>query len=231
MAGVGYAAIPGSNGVISSCYNTHGGQLRVIDADAGQSCSASEKSLTFNQQGPKGDTGATGPKGDTGATGPKGDTGATGSQGPQGPQGPAGPAGSAIRTQYLAEAYLSCTTLCTTFHFNPAGKTDTGKDSLELRDIRSPPGGLTVSRFTVTLPDFNIAVPAGQIVTIGLYNEANATQAFVSCSIGGGEHTCSDPTTPTIPAGTQFFAAVGSSFSITQGPTIDVSWVGEVTGA
>jgi hypothetical protein len=74
--GVGYAAIPSSDGVIHSCYNASAnpsGQLRVIDADAGAKCSKNEKALNFNQtgpQGPKGDTGATGPQGPTGDIGP-----------------------------------------------------------------------------------------------------------------------------------------------------------------
>ena len=35
--GVTYASIPGSDGAIHGCYAA-GGQLRVIDTDAGQSC-------------------------------------------------------------------------------------------------------------------------------------------------------------------------------------------------
>jgi len=96
----------------SRCYSKTGGSLRVIDAENGQSCSATENPLPWNQIGPKGDkgdTGAQGPTGATGAQGPKGDTGATGPQGEQGIQGlhrchwpagcdwpgwPAGPTGS-----------------------------------------------------------------------------------------------------------------------------------------
>lgn len=88
--GVGYAAIPSSGGVIHSCYKTGSnpsGHLRVIDAEAGETCAKNETALTFNQQGPKGDTGPQGPKGDTGAQGPKGDTGA---QGPKGDTGAPG---------------------------------------------------------------------------------------------------------------------------------------------
>ena len=114
-AGIAYAAIPDSSGVIHGCYSTKNGALRVIDSSA--KCANGEVALNWNQQGPKGDTGATGPqgavgpqgpagpKGDTGAAGPqgapgpagaqgpKGDTGATGPQGAVGPQGPAGPNG------------------------------------------------------------------------------------------------------------------------------------------
>jgi hypothetical protein len=117
--GVALATIPGTDGVIHTCYAKSGGALRIIDP-AQSSCGTGESQLTFNQtgpqgpmgspgpQGPKGDTGSQGPagapgaKGDTGATGPagpqgpqgaKGDTGATGPQGPQGDPGPAGPQG------------------------------------------------------------------------------------------------------------------------------------------
>jgi hypothetical protein len=78
-AGIAYAAIPDSSGVIHGCYSTKNGSLRVIDSAA--KCANGEVALNWNQQGPKGDTGATGPQG------PKGDTGPAGPQGPQGPQG------------------------------------------------------------------------------------------------------------------------------------------------
>lgn len=215
LSGIGYAAIPGSDGVIRTCYNPAFGLLRVIDAGTGQSCSRSEQPLAINQTGPKGDTGAPGP------AGPRGLQGATG------PAGPAGAGSNTIRTQYLATGLLECTTLCTIFHLNPVGTTDTDSDDLGLRDVRVPAGGMKVSRFAVTLPDSNISVPAGHSVRIAFYNEANATESFVSCTISGGERTCSDPTTATIPAGTQFFMAVDSSFSIRQRPAINVDWVGE----
>jgi len=79
--GVGYAAIPGSDGVIHSCYNASSnpsGQLRVIDAEAGSKCSKNEKALDFNQRGLKGDTGATGATGATGSTGAAGAPGVSG---------------------------------------------------------------------------------------------------------------------------------------------------------
>jgi hypothetical protein len=86
-AGIAYAAIPDSSGVIHGCYATKNGALRVIDSAA--KCATGEVALNWNQQGPKGDTGATGPQG------PKGDPGATGAQGPKGDAGPAGPQGAA----------------------------------------------------------------------------------------------------------------------------------------
>ncbi|HET7047473.1 MAG TPA: hypothetical protein VFI54_04310 [Solirubrobacteraceae bacterium] len=89
LAGVGYAAtggIPGSNGVIHSCYQKSHGALRVVPA--GRRCRRSEKALAFNQRGPRGFQGA---RGLQGARGPQGKQGKQGVQGKQGAQGPAGP--------------------------------------------------------------------------------------------------------------------------------------------
>ncbi|MGH3769533.1 MAG: hypothetical protein ACRDTX_31035 [Pseudonocardiaceae bacterium] len=60
--------------MISGCYQNFAGNLRVIDAQAGQRCNLLEKQLDWNQAG---------------VTGPKGGPGATGPSGPAGPQGPA----------------------------------------------------------------------------------------------------------------------------------------------
>jgi hypothetical protein len=101
-AGVAYAAIPGSNGLINGCYEKRTGILRVIDADAGKTCLSIETPISWNQQGPVGPPGPKGDKGDPGPPGPegaKGDPGPQGEQGEPGPQGlegspgPAGPAG------------------------------------------------------------------------------------------------------------------------------------------
>jgi hypothetical protein len=56
-AGVSYAAIPGSNGTISACKDSKGA-LKVIDADAGQSCADGQQLLTWNQRGPQGEPGS-----------------------------------------------------------------------------------------------------------------------------------------------------------------------------
>ena len=67
MAGVAVAAIPDSDdGEIHGCYQKNQGQLRVIDAQAGQACRPSEKPLVWNQEGVQGSTGPAGP------TGPRG---------------------------------------------------------------------------------------------------------------------------------------------------------------
>jgi type VI secretion system secreted protein Hcp len=72
---VAIAAIPSSSdGVIHACYSTGStppGALRVIDADANQTCSTGETTLTWNQTGP------TGPPGPQGDPGPPGDTSGT----------------------------------------------------------------------------------------------------------------------------------------------------------
>jgi hypothetical protein len=100
--GVGYAAIPGSGGVINGCYGASNGQLRVIDAESGETCKNNEKAISWNEKGQKGDTGAAGPQGPAGPAGaagpqgpqgPAGQNGAVGSQGPQGATGPQGPKG------------------------------------------------------------------------------------------------------------------------------------------
>ena len=46
-AGVTWAAIPDTNGVIHGCYKTAGGTLRVIDVGAGETCKPSEQSLEW----------------------------------------------------------------------------------------------------------------------------------------------------------------------------------------
>jgi Collagen triple helix repeat (20 copies) len=99
--GVGYAAIPGGDGVIHGCYQKPGllsneGALRVIDTDKGQACRSNEVAVDWNQKGAKGDVGPQGPKGDPGpqgAQGPQGEPGIQGDQGPKGDTGPQGPPG------------------------------------------------------------------------------------------------------------------------------------------
>ena len=50
---VAVAAIPGAGGVINACYDSKG-SMRVIDAQAGATCSNKETPLTFNATGPTG---------------------------------------------------------------------------------------------------------------------------------------------------------------------------------
>src|SRR5436190_3398084 len=77
---IGFAAIPGPNGVIQGCYDG-GGNLKVVSA---LPCPKNWTPLQWSQQGIKGDTGEKGEpgaKGDTGAPGEKGDKGEPGTSG------------------------------------------------------------------------------------------------------------------------------------------------------
>ena len=56
VGGIAWAAIPGSNGTISGCYDRNGA-LRVIDAEAGAACERRETALAWNQAGPPGPPG------------------------------------------------------------------------------------------------------------------------------------------------------------------------------
>jgi hypothetical protein len=61
--GIALATIPSSSGVINGCYEKRLGILRVIDADAGKTCTKYENPISWNQQGPKGEPGPAGPAG------------------------------------------------------------------------------------------------------------------------------------------------------------------------
>jgi hypothetical protein len=92
-AGVALATIPGSAGVINGCYEKRTGILRVIDTEAGKTCTSFETPISWNQAGPKGDPGPAGPAGPTGADGAPGPAGPQGVPGPPGPQGEKGDPG------------------------------------------------------------------------------------------------------------------------------------------
>lgn len=97
-AGIAYGSIPDGQGVIHGCYQTQGGQLRVIDTGKGALCTQFETALNWNQTGPQG------PKGPTGAKGPQGPTGLQGVQGLQGATGPQGPSGGLGDTWFVRNA-------------------------------------------------------------------------------------------------------------------------------
>ena len=100
-AGMAYAAIPDSNGVVQACYQKVNGQLRVIDTSKGGNCNASENALSWNQTGPPGAKGTTGAKGATGGKGATGPPGANGTNGAKGATGPPGPAGGLDSVQVV----------------------------------------------------------------------------------------------------------------------------------
>jgi hypothetical protein len=70
VGGVAVASIGSSGAVVHACYQRQGGDLRVIDTAklgfAGK-CRATEKALSWNEQGPKGLPGATGTRGPAGS--------------------------------------------------------------------------------------------------------------------------------------------------------------------
>jgi len=72
-AGVAWASIADSSGVIHACYASTGA-LRVIDSATAE-CKSTEKTLTWNERGPKGATGAAGPAGPAGPPGAPGVSG------------------------------------------------------------------------------------------------------------------------------------------------------------
>jgi hypothetical protein len=88
LGGVAVAAIPGPAGVIKACYSKSTGSLRAIDAS--KSCSRKrERTLSWNQTGPRGLQGIQGLQGLQGNKGDKGDTGP-----------PTGPAGGDLTGNY-----------------------------------------------------------------------------------------------------------------------------------
>jgi hypothetical protein len=60
VGAVAMAAIPSADGTIHGCRDNRTGALRVIDAEAGQSCTTKETALTWNQTGPVGPPGLAG---------------------------------------------------------------------------------------------------------------------------------------------------------------------------
>ena len=67
-AGVAVAAIPDASGTLTGCYAKTGGQLRLIDAQAGATCTSKETAITWNQSGPAGPAGPAGQNGATNVT-------------------------------------------------------------------------------------------------------------------------------------------------------------------
>jgi hypothetical protein len=105
LGGGAYAAvssIPGPDGVIHGCYKKRGGSLRLVPA--GKRCSRRERSIAFNQTGPRGPRGA-GTRGSQGSRGFPGSPGATGAKGEQGPPGP----GATTFTTTLAQGSSNVT--------------------------------------------------------------------------------------------------------------------------
>jgi Collagen triple helix repeat (20 copies) len=88
LGGFAVAAIPGPDGVITACFKTKTGALRVIDEE--KRCASGERRIAWNERGPRGPEGEKGPKGERGKDGkpgPKGDDGRPGEPGPKGDRG------------------------------------------------------------------------------------------------------------------------------------------------
>jgi type VI secretion system secreted protein Hcp len=81
-----------NNTIFYACVNNNSGTIKMVGEN--KNCSGNEVKISWNQVGPKGDTGATGPEGLQGPKGDKGDTGATGPEGLQGPKGDKGDTGA-----------------------------------------------------------------------------------------------------------------------------------------
>ena len=65
VAGIAYASIPDSSGLIHGCFQKNNGNLRVVDS-SGKGCGTSEKSLNWSQTGPSGTNGTNGTNGVSG---------------------------------------------------------------------------------------------------------------------------------------------------------------------
>jgi hypothetical protein len=62
ITGAAYAAIPSGSGVISAC-KRNDGTIKLIDKEAGQSCTGSQQLVEWGEQGPVGPQGPQGPAG------------------------------------------------------------------------------------------------------------------------------------------------------------------------
>jgi hypothetical protein len=109
LVGLASAAIPGQTGVIDGCHDAKRGTLRLIDTDAGETCSAKETLVSWNERGPSGAAGPPGP------------------QGAAGPAGPVGPAGAAnLEVVEASSGPRNSDTMKTASVFCPPGKLATG---------------------------------------------------------------------------------------------------------
>lgn len=138
VATAAWASIPGPGGVITGCYKTGDGQLRVIDE--AESCLPSEIRLTWGQ--------SIGPQGPAGPAGPTGPAGPSGPPGPSGPQGPPGAAGAPPpvldRTLWVSPLDATSEPGLLIFDAGSAGNT--------LRVMTSAPGDLQWMDVPLALP-------------------------------------------------------------------------------
>jgi hypothetical protein len=218
LAGVGYAAtggIPGSNGVIHSCYQKSHGALRVVPA--GRRCRRSEKSLAFNQRGQQGPRGFQGARGLQGKQGKQGVAGKQGKQGVQGPIGPAGPLTTTLPHGQTLRGWLNIDTVAA-----GANQIDGGSISFALQTASAPTVQIVpVGGPTTAACAGSVAHPSAAAGFMCVYESTQSNVASVDiCSSGGcGATPGADP-----------FGAEVSVHSAAAGRfTLDGTWA--VTGA
>ncbi len=169
--------------MVSACYSTKTGVVRVVDKDKKQKCRKGEKALSWNQKGPKGDTGAQGPQGLQGPTGVAGTNGQNGVPGGPGQPGSSGP-GLIFGTGTVTNNQTTYTSL---------GGTDSPTQSIAFTPI--PPGAqLTARDFSVRLRD-NVT---GAKVTFAL--QVNGVDQL-TCEINVGANSCSTTATTVLNPG------------------------------
>ena len=167
------AAIPGAGGVIAGCYDRKGGALRVIDAQAGKTCTKDELKLTWNQLGPQGLKGDPGPQGLQGVPGPKGDKG---DPGPQGIQGVPGVSGLDYNGTmfYPTGDFVKGTVTCIN------GKTMIGGGAIIRRDLSDPNIDLAPLALRTSGPEGNGW--HAEAYKTGTYSRQWALDVFAICA-------------------------------------------------
>jgi hypothetical protein len=188
-----WAAIPGPDGIIHSCYRKRGGQLRVINAAA--KCRHGEVGLNWSE---------TGPPGPRGGGGPRGHTGARGLQGVQGPAGPVGQTGP----QGLSNAYAASQAGSVTLSSSqqnilslsvPAGKfsvsatveitNDDGSAGPPVEancTLRDSPGDTAEVTAAATIPFVEKLTAAQTLPLDGAWSLAGAAQLELTCTQPSG---------------------------------------------
>lgn len=181
IAGLALGAIPGPDKVIHGCYD-RGGNLRVVDTGAGQSCRRFETALAWNQQGLQGPRGLKGDKGDQGLPGAQGAAGAQGPQGIAGPPGPAGTGGlpAAFSTPAQGPVSAGSTFTTVTTLALPAGRY-----LLYATGNAAGPGSCRLGSPSGSLSGPGTAVVAG-FTLVGSWSAGTAVTVRLECSVASG---------------------------------------------
>ena len=180
VAGIAYAAIPGSGGVYTACMLKGVGTIRLIDPSLPKNafdshCTSIEQQITWNQVGPPGMPGATGQQGKAGATGPTGDagapgpTGASGASGASGATGPQGPAETLSSNNSFVAQDLDAEM---TNGPVPAGSNDTITVTLVVSGDPALTCTIDASESSCDSGDQTADVPAGSTLALEVYPTA-----------------------------------------------------------